>query len=135
LFYNLNPVDRMALSQYKTRKDNNEQQIRSHKQTAANEQSRYQREIGGAQRNLANATSSEESARSRFGQAETQVATVEGNLREIKQNPRPDSHAQVKPSATAHERAVAHKEATVGPEAPLTRKRDQTQAVVDGLNQ
>jgi len=134
-FYSLNTVDRTALNQYQTRQQTNDRQIQTHKQTATNEQNRYQREIGGAQRNLANATSQEESARSRFGQAETQVANLEGNLRELTQNPRPDSHPDVKPRATAYERAVTHKEATVGADAPLTRKRDQTQARVDSLNQ
>ena len=49
-------------------------------------------------------------------------------------NPRPDSHAEVQPFFTAHQQAQAHKEATVGAQAPLTLKREQTQNAVDQIN-
>lgn len=135
LFYNLDPIDRMALNQYKDRKDRNVRSINEHRRSADNDQSRYRREIGGAQRNLAEASSSEEAARSRFGQAEGRVAGLEQDLQQTLANPRPDSHAEVKPKATAHERALAHQAATVGPQAPLTQRRDSTQTALNTLNQ
>ncbi|MBT9548299.1 MAG: hypothetical protein IV090_23105 [Candidatus Sericytochromatia bacterium] len=135
LFYNLDPIDRMALSQYKDRKDSNERSIASHQRTANDLQSRYNYEINGANRNLSEATSSEEGARGRYSQAEGRVAGLEQNHRDLMANPRPDNHAEVKPFFTAHQKAVEHKEATVGAKAPLTVTRDKTQAVVDEINQ
>ena len=134
LFYDLDSIDRLALNQYKQRKDQNETGIRNHKRTAANEQNQYRQEIGGARRNLAERVSTEETARARFGQAESQVANVDDQLTHLKENPRPDSHAGVKPFAVAHQQAVVHKEASVGPKAALTAKRDATQSVVDTIN-
>jgi chromosome segregation ATPase len=135
LFYNLDPIDRLALNQYKDRKDSNQRSINDHERQASDKRSTYQREIGGAQRNLAEATSNEEAARSRFGQAESRVAGFEQNLSDLKNNPRPDTHGEVKPKATAYQKAVEHQDATVGAKAPLTVSRDKTQAVVDSLNQ
>ncbi|MBF2052849.1 MAG: hypothetical protein IGS03_05205 [Candidatus Sericytochromatia bacterium] len=135
LFYNLDPIDRLALNQYKERKDRNVRSINEHRRSAESDQSRYRREIGGAQRSLAEASSSEEAARSRFGQAEGRVAGLEQDLQQTLASPRPDSHPEVKPKATAYERALAHQTATVGPEAPLTQRRDSTQAALNSLNQ
>lgn len=134
LFYNLDPIDRMALSQYKDRKDSNERSIASHQRTARDLQSRYNYEIHGANRNLSEATSSEESARGRYSQAEGRLAGLEQDHRDLLAHPRPDNHPEVKPAFVAHQKAVEHKAATVGDKAPLTVTRDKTQGVVDEIN-
>jgi hypothetical protein len=135
LFYNLDPIDRMALSQYKDRKDRNERSISSHQRSARDLQSRYDNEINGAQRSLSDATNNQASARGRFSQSESRVAGLEQDLSDLLANPRPDNHTEVKPMFTAHQKAVEHKEATVGAQAPLTVARDKTQAIVDQINQ
>jgi hypothetical protein len=133
-FYDLDPLDRMALSQYKDRKDNNERAIAGHQRAARELQARYENETPGANRQLSAATSEEEGARGRYSQAENRLASLEQEQRDLLNNPRPDSHAEVQPFYSAHQQAQAHKEATVGAQAPLTLKRAQTQQAVDQLN-
>ncbi|PIQ28644.1 hypothetical protein COW36_12270 [bacterium (Candidatus Blackallbacteria) CG17_big_fil_post_rev_8_21_14_2_50_48_46] len=134
LFYNLDPIDRVALSQYKDRKDSNVRSIANHQQSARNLQSRYQNEISGANRSLNSALSNEEAARGRYSQSESQVAGLEQDLSDLLAHPRSDTQAEVKPYFAAHQKALEHQEATVGAKAPLTVARDKTQARVDELN-
>lgn len=134
LFYNLDPIDRMALNQYKDRKDQNVRSISTHQSSARDKQYRYDSNINNARRSLSEASANEEGARTRYYQAEGRVANIDQDLNHLKNNPRPDTHAEVKAFATTHEKAVAQKEATVGPKAPLTVTRDKTQGVVDDIN-
>lgn len=134
LFSDLSSVDRMALNAYKDRKDSNERQISEQHRAANQANNTYQNEIGGARRNLANATSEEESARSNFAQAENRVGNLSGQVQDLLNNPRPDNHPEVKPMAVAYQKAVEHKEATVGGNAPLTTTRDKAQTIVNDIN-
>lgn len=132
-FYRLEYTDRIALGQYKTQKDNNDKAINSHERQANQLKSRYRNNIDSARRNLSSATTNESAARARYEDSEQEVAGIERNLREIKGNPRPDTHAQVKPKFNAYNNAVSHRESTVGADATLTKNRDQTQATVDKI--
>ena len=135
LFSNVSQVDRVVLNGYKERHDANERGIREQQNAAQNKRSRYDNEIGNARRNLGHASSNEESARSGFAQAEGRVGNLQGQLQDLQANPRPDNHPEVKPFATTYQKAVEHKEATVGGQAQLTVTRDKAQASVDGINQ
>lgn len=134
MFLDLSSVDRTALSVYKDRKDANVRGINEHNRAANQAQNTYQNEIGGARRNLASATSNEETARSNYNQAQNRVGDLSGQIQDLTNNPRPDNHPEVKPAATAYAKAVEHKEATVGQDAPLTTTQRQAQAKVDGIN-
>ncbi|MGV3523052.1 MAG: hypothetical protein ACO1RX_02450 [Candidatus Sericytochromatia bacterium] len=134
LFYDLSSIDRMALSSYKDRHDTNKRGIAQQQRAAQDKRNQYEREIGGARNSLSRATSNEENARGAFAQAEGRVGQLNSQLQDLKANPRPDDHAAVKPVLQAHERALAHQQATVGEQAPLTRTRDQAQGVVDSIN-
>lgn len=133
-FYQLEPIDRLAMGQFKSQKDNNDRGIRENGQQASQLRSQYSREINGAQRNLSTATINETSAQARFGQAESKLAELEQEVAQLKNNPLPDTHAEVKPKAAAYQQAVNHKQATVGSTARLTQNRDQTQAKVDQIS-
>lgn len=134
IFMDLNFTDRTTLGRYGDQMRRNDTNIRKHEQTARQENDRYRREINPARQQLNNATTQETAARSRFTEAEAQVARVENQLNDIKRNPRPDSDPAVKPAATAHQKALEHQEATVGAQAPLTQKRDQTQAALTAID-
>lgn len=134
IFLDLNFQDRTALSRFSDQKRRNDTDIRKHEQTARQENDRYRREINGARQDLSQATTQETAARSRFTEAEGQVARVETQLADIKNNPRPDTDPAVKPAASAHSAALKHQADTVGPNAPLTQKRDQTQQKLDSVN-
>ncbi|PKL75750.1 MAG: hypothetical protein CVV27_13760 [Candidatus Melainabacteria bacterium HGW-Melainabacteria-1] len=134
MFYNLDPIDRVALNAYKERHDGNKRAISQQERAASDKRSRYNNEIGSARNNLAHATVNEDSARSAFTQAEGRVGNLSGQLQDLNANARPDSHAAVKPAATTYQKAVEHKEATVGGDAPLTVTRDKARAKVDGIN-
>lgn len=134
LFYDLSSVDRVALSAYKDRKDANVRAINDNNRAASQARSTYESQIGGARRDLANASSNEESARSNYAQAQNRVGQLSGQIEDLKNNQRPDTHPEVKPAATAYQKAVEHKEATVGGQAPLTVTRDKAQTVVNDIN-
>lgn len=134
-FSDLDPIDRIHLSNYKSRHDANERGINEQERAAQNKQSRYNNEIGNARNNLAHAGSAEEAARGQFAQAEGRVGQVRGQLQDLHDNIRPDTHPEVKPAFNAHQKAVEHKEATVGANAPLTVTRDKAQTTVNDINQ
>jgi len=134
MFMDLSSVDRTALSVYKDRKDANVRAINDNNRAANQAENTYQNEIGGARRNLASASSNEESARSAFGQAENRVGQLTSQVQDLTNNPRPDTHPEVKPAATAYQKAVEHKEATVGANAPLTTTQQKAQSTVDSIN-
>lgn len=133
-FMNLDPVDRVVMNGYKERHDANERNINQQNRSANEKQNTYNNQIGNARSTLARATSDEESNRSNFAQAEGRVGALKGQLNDLTSNPRPDNHPEVKPSYTAHQKAVEHKEATVGEKAPLTVTRDKAQTVVNDIN-
>lgn len=134
IFLDLNFQDRTALTRFSDQKRRNDSSIRKHEQTARDESDRYRREINGARQKLNEATTQETATRSRFTEAEGQVARVESQLADIKDNPRPDNDPAVKPAVNAHNAALKHQADTVGPTAPLTQKRNQTQQKLDTVN-
>jgi hypothetical protein len=133
-FSNLNSIDHMALSGYKTRHDANERAASQQERSANEKQNRYNNEIGGARNHLSRASSDEEGARGQFSQAEGRVGSLRGQLQDLNANSRPDNHPEVKPALNTHQKAVDHKEATVGGQAPLTVTRDKAQTVVNDIN-
>ncbi len=134
IFLDLSFTDRTALGRFSDQTKRNKTDIRKHEQTAQQENTRYRREIGGARQNLSEATTQETATRSRFTEAEGLVARVETQLGEIKGNPRSDNDPAVKPAATAHASALKHQADTVGPQAPLTQKKEQTQTTLETID-
>lgn len=126
--------DRSRIKGYKDQKESNDSKISRFERSARSKNDRYRRELSGAQRDLRNAESQGHSAREALESAQSTQSQLEGRLSQLKANPRPDSHAAVKPAATAHRNALAHREATVGAEAPLTQSKNQTQAALDKID-
>ena len=131
---NLEWSDRSRLSGYKDQKNSNDTKIANYERSARNKNSRYRNELSGAQNSLRNAENRGVQARENLEGAQATQGQLEGQLSQLKANPRPDSHASVKPAATSHNNAVAHRTATVGGDAPLTQKRDQTQGALDKID-
>ena len=134
VFSDLSFTDRMVLNRYKSDYENNERSIKDKEQSAENKISRYNREIRGAERSYSQASEEEGEARSNHQQASSQVNQQIGKIQHLKDNPRPDVHAQVKPKASAYQGAVTHKEQRVGSQAQLTRTRDKAQQKADEIN-
>ncbi len=133
LFGDLSSSDRINLSRFSDKQKRNNREIQNHRQSADRANSQYRREIRGAQQNLSDTSRAEDRAQDHLNQANGTVSQLNRNLDQLKANPRPDNHPEVKGSAQTHQRNLKAQEDTVGKNAPLTQKRDATQQQFDNV--
>jgi hypothetical protein len=132
--YNLSDTDKLVVNRYVNEYNSNETEINNNEYSIRDKDNSYRNNIGSARNSLANATSNEAVARENYSTSENRLAQLETQLDTLKKNPLPDNNPKVKPFVDTYNKALAHREETVGENAPLTKEQRSAQSVVDNIN-
>ncbi len=132
--YNLADTDRAVLNRYVGEYNSNETEMDNNNRAIRDKDNSYRNNINSARDAVANTTSDEAIARGNYSNAENRLAELANQLDTLKRNPLPDTNPKVKPFMDTYNKAVAHRESTIGENAPLTKELRTAQSVVDEIN-